>query len=71
MEARHFGRSLWNFEARVLTVETLVNGAAEKPVLINDLHTSCPKNVGSCWGGDVIPSNRWQPSFSELSSRRS
>lgn len=66
MEARHFGRSLGNFEGRVLTVETLVNGPAEKPVLINDIHTSC-----SCCGGDVIPGNRWQPSFSEPSSWRS
>lgn len=71
MEASHSGRSLWNFEATVLTVEPVVNGPAEEPVLINDVHTSCPKNVGSCWGGDVIPSNRWQPSFSERSLRRS
>lgn len=55
-EARHFGRSLWKLEAGVLTVEILVNGPAEKPVLINDIHTSCSR-----WGGDVIPSNRWQP----------
>lgn len=47
MEARHFGSSLWNFEARVLTVETLVNGPAEEPVLINDIHIHKPYK--ECW----------------------